>query len=90
MALATAILPLNLILQVVLLPVYLFIFFGSREEVSGGDILLSITIVLVFPMALAQLTKLGASKVKQIQHIMKVLLNQSDWQETRLCRLLLL
>ncbi len=76
--LATSILPLNLILQVVLLPVYLFIFYGSKVGMNGADILWSIIIVLVIPMAFAQLVKLLASKVKQIQRILKGLLNQSD------------
>lgn len=76
--LSTAILPVNLILQVILLPVYLFIFYGNKVGMNDADILLSIIIVLVIPMLLAQLVKLLASKSKQIQRISMGLLNQSD------------
>lgn len=56
--LAASILPLNIILQVVLLPVYLFVFMGNKVGMNGMDVVSSIIIVLVIPMVLAQLLKM--------------------------------
>lgn len=56
-SLSTSVLPLNLILQVLLLPVYLFIFSGTIESVPSSTILESIVLVLVIPFALAHLTR---------------------------------
>ncbi|KIL51744.1 hypothetical protein KP77_12560 [Jeotgalibacillus alimentarius] len=56
-ALSAAILPLNLILQIVLLPVYLFIFFGSGETVEAAYLVEGIVWVLLVPLVFAMLTK---------------------------------
>jgi arsenite transporter len=56
-ALSTAILPLNLILQVLLLPVYLLLFGGTTGVIELGYLVESILIVLFIPMVLAVLTK---------------------------------
>ena len=55
--LSTSVLPINLILQVVLLPVYLFIFAGTIEPIPLATIGESIVLVLVIPFALAHLTR---------------------------------
>lgn len=55
--LSTAILPTNLILQVLLLPVYLLLFFGKSCNVDLGTLAESIIIVLVIPFTLAVLAK---------------------------------
>ncbi|MGL3067050.1 MULTISPECIES: arsenic resistance protein [Planococcus] len=55
--LSTSVLPINLILQVVLLPVYLFIFAGTIESIPLSTIGESILLVLVLPFALAHLTR---------------------------------
>ncbi|MDQ0271657.1 arsenic resistance protein [Cytobacillus purgationiresistens] len=55
--LATSILPINLILQVLLLPIYLFIFAGTIESVSLSTIIESIIFVLLLPFTLAHLTR---------------------------------
>lgn len=55
--LSTAILPTNLILQVLLLPVYLLLFFGKSGNVDLGTLAESIIIVLVIPFTLAVLAK---------------------------------
>lgn len=55
--LGLSVLPLNLILQVVLLPVYLFIFIGSQVTVDMGLILRSIVMVLVIPFIASCVTK---------------------------------
>ncbi|MFI3257499.1 MAG: bile acid:sodium symporter [Spirochaetales bacterium] len=48
-----SILPINLILQIVLMPVYLFIFSGSEIQMDVADILQSIIFVLCIPFVLA-------------------------------------
>lgn len=55
--LSTAILPINLILQVVLLPVYLMIFFGETGNIELASLVESILLVLVVPFVLALLAK---------------------------------
>lgn len=57
LSLATSVLPINLILQVVLLPVYLFIFAGTMEFVEATTIIESIVLVLFVPLLLANLTR---------------------------------
>lgn len=55
--LATSILPVNLVLQVVLLPVYLLIFAGSLEMISLSTLAESLLLVFVLPFSLAVLTR---------------------------------
>lgn len=55
--LSTSILPINLILQLVLLPIYLFIFAGTIEPIPLATIGESIVLVLVIPFVLAHLTR---------------------------------
>src|SRR5690625_2949422 len=64
-ALSTAILPLNLILQVLLLPIYLLLFAGVMETVKISVLLESIVLVLLLPFALATLTRYIFSKGKK-------------------------
>ncbi len=52
-----AILPLNLVLQVALLPVYLFLFFGNAVSVPLPTVLYSIALVLVIPFFCAMLMR---------------------------------
>ncbi|WP_100333964.1 arsenic resistance protein [Bacillus alkalisoli] len=56
-SLSTAILPLNLILQVLLLPFYLLIFGGMTEFIKLSFLVESILFVLFLPLALAIVTK---------------------------------
>lgn len=56
-SLSTSVLPINLILQVLLLPVYLFIFAGTIQSVPISTIIESIVLVLVIPFTLAHLTR---------------------------------
>lgn len=55
--LGASILPLNLLLQIVLLPVYIFIFFKDSVSVSAKNIIFSILFVLLVPFILSYLTK---------------------------------
>lgn len=56
-ALSTTILPINFILQIILLPVYIYLFFGVFEWVSFG-VVFSMMLTLMIPLGLAMLVKL--------------------------------
>ena len=55
--LSLSILPINLILQIILLPVYLVIFFSSGNTMDYTQLGYSILIVIVIPFIAAQITK---------------------------------
>lgn len=57
-SLSTAILPLNLVLQVIFLPIYLLIFGGTTGVIEFSFFVESILIALFLPLFLAFLTKL--------------------------------
>ena len=61
-ALSAAILPVNLILQILLLPLYLFLFSGTAGAVEWSFLMESILFVLLFPLLLAIATKAICSK----------------------------
>lgn len=56
-ALSTTILPINFILQIILLPVYIYLFFGVFEWVSSG-VVFSMILTLFIPLGLAIMMKL--------------------------------
>ncbi|SDK39580.1 arsenic resistance protein [Lacicoccus qingdaonensis] len=56
-ALSTTILPINFILQIILLPVYIYLFFGVFEWVSFS-VVFSMIMTLIIPLALAVVIKL--------------------------------
>ena len=56
--LSLSLLPINLILQIILLPIYLVIFFASNNSINYTDLAYSLLIVIVIPFVLAQITKL--------------------------------
>jgi len=58
LSLSASILPLNLVLQVFLLPVYLFVFLGTGSSFDIGSILISIVVVLAVPFIAANLFKI--------------------------------
>ncbi|MGF1437403.1 arsenic resistance protein [Bacillus thuringiensis] len=66
-ALATSILPVNLILQVLLLPIYLFLFAGVMKSIEVSVLLESIFIVLVLPFVLAHGTKFIMNKMNKTE-----------------------
>ncbi|MDO4616586.1 MAG: arsenic resistance protein [Lachnospiraceae bacterium] len=55
--LGASILPLNLLLQILLLPVYLMLFFGGTVQMNHSQVILSIVFVLIIPFAASLLTK---------------------------------
>lgn len=62
--LSATVLPVNLVFQVVLLPVYLFIFAGASGTVDLQDVLSSVIIMLILPFSLAQLAKWLLNRIK--------------------------
>lgn len=67
LALSTAILPLNLILQVILLPIYLLVFGGTTGVIELSFLMESILIVLLIPLVLAFLTKMFLRNKQQLR-----------------------
>ncbi|MDR3205632.1 MAG: arsenic resistance protein, partial [Candidatus Methanoplasma sp.] len=65
--LSAAILPLNLVLQLLLLPVYLFLMVGSGSQFEMLSLLESIVYVLVIPFVLANIARiiLNRTSVKE-------------------------
>lgn len=61
-SLAAAVLPVNLILQLILLPLYLMLFFGKSGSVDPAILWESILLVLLVPFILAQLLKFWSAK----------------------------
>lgn len=59
-ALATSLLPYNLVLQLVLLPVYLYVFAGALVSLPLDLLVESVLLVLVVPLAAATIVRRGA------------------------------
>ena len=57
LAISTAILPINLILQVLLLPVYLYLFANHTGSIQFAELMESIVVVILVPLILAFITK---------------------------------
>lgn len=55
--LSLSILPINLVLQIILLPIYLVIFFSSGNTMDYTQLTYSLLIVIVIPFIAAQITK---------------------------------
>ena len=57
LTLSLSILPINLILQIILLPVYLILFFSTSNSMDYSQLAYSLLIVIVIPFVSAQITK---------------------------------
>lgn len=62
--LSASILPMNLILQLLLLPVYLLIFAGTIATIDSGLLLESVFLVLFIPFFISLLTKMTIPEIK--------------------------
>lgn len=62
-ALGSSILPLNLILQIVLLPFYIWLFMGTAVSFDSMIIIRSIVFVLLIPLLAANIVKFIAGKI---------------------------
>lgn len=76
--LGATILPLNLLLQVILLPVYLFIFMGNKMNINSTAILESIIYVLIIPMILAQIMKYLSTKRIDTKLVLDKMMKHND------------
>ncbi|MDV2884906.1 bile acid:sodium symporter [Alkalihalophilus pseudofirmus] len=74
-ALSTAILPLNLLLQVMLLPIYLLLFAGSTGVVEVSFLVESVLVVLMIPLILAVMTNFLLKRHKGLQEAILVKLS---------------
>ncbi len=62
--LSATVLPVNLVFQVVLLPVYLLVFGGISGTVNIQAVISSVIIMLILPFSLAQIGKLLLNKIR--------------------------
>ncbi len=76
--LGASILPLNLLLQILLMPVYLFLFFGGSVQYDVVSTLLSIVGVLILPFLLSLLTKILEKRVLALRPSVTWLRNSGD------------
>ena len=70
-----SILPLNLILQIILLPVYLLIFMKSEVTMDASALVGSVAVVLLIPFLIAYTTKIFIGKNDDFQRFLE---EQSD------------
>ena len=68
--LGMSILPLNLILQIVLLPVYLLVLIGSEVTMDVAALIGSVAMVLVVPFALSCITKVITKNKSKFQALL--------------------
>lgn len=61
-ALGVSLLGVNLILQIALLPVYLYLFVGQASAIDLGEIVLSVVLFLVLPAVVASATRAGLNR----------------------------
>ena len=83
--LGASILPLNLILQIILLPLYLLVFMGTEVSFGPGAIMQSILLVLIIPLAAANIAKFTAKKINRQSCLEKLLKKSDDIQFILLC-----
>ena len=57
LTLSLSILPINLILQIILLPIYLILFFSTSNSMDYSQLAYSLLIVIIIPFVAAQITK---------------------------------
>ncbi len=62
--LSASILPMNLILQLILLPIYLLIFAGTIASINSTLLIESVVLILLFPFSLSLISKIAAPKIK--------------------------
>ncbi len=78
MPLSSALLPLNLILQIVLMPLYLVLFFNTQIDLDIGQLLLSMVFVLVIPITVSLILKLIAEKLKTVRGFNSAVISNGD------------
>jgi ACR3 family arsenite efflux pump ArsB len=79
--LGASILPLNLLLQIILLPVYLLLFMGSEVSFGFDVIFKSILLVLIIPLFSANAVKFVVQRIKRqdtLKNTLKNILTKAD------------
>ena len=76
--LSSTLLPLNLILQIVLMPVYLILFFNTQITMDVPDLLWSMVIVLVIPLCLTILLKGLAKRISFADKLGNTIISNGD------------
>jgi len=84
--LSSSLLPLNLVLQIVLMPVYLVIFFNTQIQMDVPGLLWSMIVVLVIPLAAAVVVKALMPRASSIDRFgNRVVSNGDNLQLAFLC-----
>jgi ACR3 family arsenite efflux pump ArsB len=83
--LGASILPPNLILQIILLSVYLFLFMGKTVSIDLATIVQSIVIVLVIPLLFAVAVRWMVKKTNRAQWFGRLMKRNDDIQFLMLC-----
>jgi ACR3 family arsenite efflux pump ArsB len=83
--LGSSILPLNLILQILLLPVYLFLFMGAVVSFDSMTIVQSIVFVLLIPLVSSNLLKIIIKNTNLQNALGKILAKSDGIQFSLLC-----
>jgi ACR3 family arsenite efflux pump ArsB len=84
-SLGASILPLNLILQIILLPVYLLLFMGTKISFEISTIIHSILLVLIIPLVAANMVKIIVNKINLKKYFDIALRKSDDIQFVLLC-----
>jgi len=72
LALSMSLLPINLVLQIILLPIYLLIFFSSTNTLEIANLAYSLIVFIVLPFIMAQFVKIllkGRSSLEKITSV---------------------
>ena len=65
--LSSSLLPLNLIIQIILMPVYLILFFNTQISLDIPDLLWSMVVVLVIPLSASVIVKTLMPRIRAIE-----------------------
>ena len=76
--LSSALLPLNLILQIVLMPVYLILFFNTQIDLDIPQLLWSMVFVLIIPIIASVVVKFISTKAENVKKIESKITDNGD------------
>ncbi len=76
--LSSTLLPINLFLQIILMPVYLLVFMGRSVEFDIADMLVNMAIVLLVPFFAALIVKLLSAKIGLVSRGREMLYDNCD------------
>jgi len=79
--LGASILPLNLLLQIILMPIYIFIFYRGNIKVNFSSLILNILLVLVLPFVLSLISKVLERYNEKIESILEKIRYWTDKEQ---------